>query len=163
MTGTIFPYIPKHPCLENFARFLMKPRMSGSCAKTACVIIVTDSAWGTTERISHAPAVLVLEMRHIMVVEILLEWISEKSQNWWKIRKVSSIFEWRGRIPNELSSTAELYSNVGVQTVTSNCSCTSEIHTCQPLVKLKTFANMLLLTQGSVATPASRKRQQFRI
>ena len=33
-------------------------------------------------KISHAPAMLVLEMRHIMVIEILLGWISEKNQNW---------------------------------------------------------------------------------
>ena len=91
--GTTFPYLQNHHCPESSVKSLMNLRMPDFCAKTACAIIVTDSACKTTRKISHALAVLGLVMRHIMVNKILPEWISEKSQDSRKIRRASTTFE----------------------------------------------------------------------
>ena len=76
---TNFQYTQNHHCLESSVKSLMKLRMPGFCAKTACVIFVTDSACETTRKINHALVVLGLVMRHIMVNKIPPEWISGKT------------------------------------------------------------------------------------
>ena len=101
-------------------------------------------------------------MRHIRVDKIPPEWISGKSPGLRRIKRASTTAEWRGHIPNGLSDIVGHYSEGGEQTVTLNCSYTSQIQNCQTSVKLRTFASMLLLTQASVITRANKKKQQFR-
>ena len=136
--------------------------MPGYYAKTVCATIVTNSACETTRKISHALAVLGSVMRRIMVVKILQEWISGKSLVLKGIRRESTTFEWRGHILNGQSSIAGHYLEVGEQIVTLNCCCTSQIQTFRTLGKSRTFVSMLLLTQASVITQASKEKQQFR-
>jgi len=77
--GTTFPYTQNHHSLESSVKSLMKLRMPGFYAKTACAIFVTDSACETTRKINHALVVLGLVMRHIMVDKIPPEWVSGKT------------------------------------------------------------------------------------
>ena len=59
----------------------MKLKMSDFCARTVCVITVTDSVCVTARKINHAPVVKGLVMRLIMDGKTLHEWISGKSQD----------------------------------------------------------------------------------
>lgn len=162
MIGTTFPFIQNHHSLEKPIKSPMKLRMPDFCAKTACVTFVTYSACKTTRNKNHTLAVLDLVIMHIMVDKIPRERISGKSPDWSKIRRASNTFQCRGHIPNGLPNIVGYYLEVGKQTVTLNCFFTSQIQTCQTLIKLKTCASMWLLTQASVITHANRKKQQFR-